>query len=198
MKYLVLLAGCGLGDGSCIEEVILTYTILDKYHCDYTPVAENSTASSINHITEQPDETRNVLTEAARIGRGKIQDLKCIPFHEYDALIIPGGLGLFVNYRKSEPVKACVEYFLAQKKPIATMCAGIDFLRMILNSELLQEETKELSARDFCYDSNRNIFYTPAFRKTGNCYKIMCGIDAMINAINMGQGMESSDEHIIN
>ena len=31
MKYLVLLAGCGLGDGSCIEEVILTYAALDKY-----------------------------------------------------------------------------------------------------------------------------------------------------------------------
>ena len=36
MKCLVLLAGCGLGDGSCIEEVILTYTALDKYGCDYT------------------------------------------------------------------------------------------------------------------------------------------------------------------
>lgn len=40
MKFLVLLAGCGLGDGSCVEEVILTYTALDQYGCDYTPVAE--------------------------------------------------------------------------------------------------------------------------------------------------------------
>ena len=39
MKYLVLLAGCGLGDGSCIEEVILTYVALDKYGCDYVDVA---------------------------------------------------------------------------------------------------------------------------------------------------------------
>ena len=31
MRYLVLLAGYGLGDGSCIEEVILTYVALDKY-----------------------------------------------------------------------------------------------------------------------------------------------------------------------
>lgn len=30
MKYLVLLAGCGLGDGSCIEEVILTYAALEN------------------------------------------------------------------------------------------------------------------------------------------------------------------------
>ncbi len=47
MKYLVLLAGCGLGDGSCIEEVILTYVALDKYGCDYTPVAEDVSMQSV-------------------------------------------------------------------------------------------------------------------------------------------------------
>ena len=52
MKYLVLLAGCGLGDGSCIEEVILTYVALDKYGCDYTPVAEDVSIQSVNHLTD--------------------------------------------------------------------------------------------------------------------------------------------------
>lgn len=33
MKYLVLLAGCGLGDGSCIEEVILTYVVEEHILC---------------------------------------------------------------------------------------------------------------------------------------------------------------------
>ena len=69
MKYLVLLAGCGLGDGSCIEEVILTYAALDKYGCDYTPVAEDVSIQSVNHLTEQIAEKRNILIEAARIGR---------------------------------------------------------------------------------------------------------------------------------
>ena len=61
MKYLVLLAGCGLGDGSCIEEVILTYVALDKYGCDYTPVAEDVSIQSVNHLTEQMAERRNIL-----------------------------------------------------------------------------------------------------------------------------------------
>lgn len=65
MKYLVLLAGCGLGDGSCIEEVILTYAALDKYGCDYTPVAEDVSIQSVNHLTEQIAEKRNILIEAA-------------------------------------------------------------------------------------------------------------------------------------
>lgn len=34
MRCLVLLAGCGLDDGSCIEEVVLTYAVLDRQHCD--------------------------------------------------------------------------------------------------------------------------------------------------------------------
>ena len=60
MKYLVLLAGCGLGDGSCIEEVILTYVALDKYGCDYTPVAEDVSIQSVNHLTEEMAEKRNI------------------------------------------------------------------------------------------------------------------------------------------
>ena len=104
MKYLVLLAGCGLGDGSCIEEVILTYTALDQHGCDYTPVAEGVSVPSIDHLTEQTAEKRNILIEAARIGRGRIREIREIDFEEYGALIIPGGLGLLNNYRNSERV----------------------------------------------------------------------------------------------
>ena len=75
MKCLVLLAGCGLGDGSCIEEVILTYAALDRYGCDYTPVAEDISVPSVNHLTEQLADNRNVLLESARIGRGRIKIL---------------------------------------------------------------------------------------------------------------------------
>ena len=67
MKCLVLLAGCGLGDGSCIEEVILTYAALDRYGCDYTPVAEDISVPSVNHLTEQLADNRNVLLESARV-----------------------------------------------------------------------------------------------------------------------------------
>ena len=61
MRFLVLLAGCGLGDGSCIEEVILTYTALDRYGCDYTPVAEDVSVPSVDHLTEHLAEKRRVI-----------------------------------------------------------------------------------------------------------------------------------------
>ena len=41
MNCLVLLSGCGVKDGSCPEEVALTYTALEKYGCAYQPVADD-------------------------------------------------------------------------------------------------------------------------------------------------------------
>ena len=187
MKYLVLLAGCGLGDGSCIEEVILTYAALDKYGCDYTPVAEDVSIQSVNHLTEQMAEKRNILIEAARIGRGRIKDVREIDFTEYDALIIPGGIGLLNNYRDSNVIKTCVTHFISEKKPVAAMCAGIDFLRRFYGSNLLAREMKELTAEKFCFDAENNVYYTPAFRKTNSSYTALLGIDSMICALKQAQ-----------
>ena len=183
MKCLVLLAGCGLGDGSCIEEVILTYVALDKYGCDYTPVAEDVSIQSVNHLTEQIAEKRNILIEAARIGRGRIKDIHEIAFEEYDALII----GLLNNYRDSNAIKTCVTHFISEKKPVAAMCAGIDFLRRFYGSNLLAREMKELTAEQFCFDAENNVYYTPAFRKTNNSYTALLGVDSMIFALKQAK-----------
>lgn len=129
MKYLVLLAGCGLGDGSCIEEVILTYVALDKYGCDYTPVAEDVSIQSVNHLTEEMAEKRNILIEAARIGRGRIKDIREVDFAEYDALIIPGGIGLLNNYRDSNVIKTCVTHFIKQGLPAPTCSCRAPYRR---------------------------------------------------------------------
>ena len=183
MKYLVLLAGCGLGDGSCIEEVILTYAALDKYGCDYTPVAEDIFVQSVNHLTEQIEEKRNILIESARVGRGRIKDSREVELAEYAALIIPGGVGLLNNYRDSNVIKTCVTHFISEKKPVAAMCAGIDFLRRFCGSNLLAREMKELTAERFCFDAENNVYYTPAFRKTNSSYTALLGIDSMICAL---------------
>ncbi len=184
MKSLVLLAGCGLGDGSCIEEVILTYLALDKYNWSYQPVAHAMEAPSINHISEEPEEKRNILVESARIGRGTIQELDCVNPDDFDCLLIPGGIGLLSNYRNNESVRKLVLSFAEQGKPIATMCAGIDFLRCLLGESLLQTECETLSANGFCCDRSRNVYYTPAFRKAKNLCEVQEGIDCMIQALD--------------
>lgn len=183
MKWLVLLSGCGLGDGSCIEETVMSYIALDRYHCDYLPVAENRIEPSVDHFTERTGERRSVLTESARIGRGRIQDLSQIHLKDYDALLIPGGIGLLANYAQSKAVSQCVLYFSGPGRKIGSMCAGIDFLRGILGTELLRKETEDLQAASFCCDKDRKIFYTPAFRKTSSCDIALLGVCAMIQAM---------------
>lgn len=180
MNCLVLLSGCGVKDGSCPEEVALTYTALEKYGCTYQPVADDIPVLTVDHLTGQPDQERQILKESARLGRGMLRKIRDVCWEDYDALVIPGGLGLLTNYQHSRAVADCVRYFAAASKPIAAMCAGIDFLRGLLGGDLLLEEVPPLKATEYCCDRQKKIFYTPAFKKTDSCYEIMQGIDAMI------------------
>ena len=179
--FIVLLSGCGLGDGSCIEEVILTYLALERHGCSYVPVAHEKRCPSVNHITEQLEGERDVLIEAARLGRGRIQPLDNISADNACGLIIPGGLGLLGNYRNDSAVSALVQSFLTTRKPIATMCAGIDFLRSLLGSGLLSAEMPSVPADGVCREGS--IFYTPAFRKTTSLLTVEQGISNLIDAV---------------
>ncbi len=183
MNSLVLLAGCGLGDGSCIEEVILTYLALEKHHCPYQPVAQPMSVPSIDHASEEVGEMRDVFTESARIGRGRLMPLDRVRPEDFDALILPGGMGLIANYSEEAAVKTLMEAFLRQGKPIATMCAGIDFLRGRLGKDLLQTECRSLAPTSFCHDAERNIYYTPAFRCPANLCEVQEGIERMVAAM---------------
>ncbi len=180
MNSLVLLAGCGLGDGSCIEETVLTYLAWEKYNCPYQIVAVDMQAASINHITENIEGNRNVLIESARIGRGRIQNLHSIHAEDFDCLIIPGGIGLLSNYGDNSDVRELVMYFSEHNKPIATMCAGIDFLRRLLGNDVLCKEYETLIPDTYCCDRDRKLFYTPAFRMTRSLCDVQKGIECMI------------------
>ncbi len=184
MKCLVLLAGCGLGDGSCIEEVILTYLALDKYKWSYQPVALSMNRASVNHITEESGEPRDVLIESARLGRGSIKNLNSVNTDDFDCLIIPGGIGLLSHYQNDESIRNLIFSFSGCGKPIATMCAGIDFLKRLLGSDLLQDKLENLPANSFCCDRSANVYYTPAFRKTGDLSEVQEGIERMIQQLD--------------
>lgn len=69
-------------DGSEIHEVILTPLALEKRKTNYQCFAPNiEQYHTINHLSKKiTAEKRNVLTESARIVRGKIKNIiKCNP-----------------------------------------------------------------------------------------------------------------------
>jgi enhancing lycopene biosynthesis protein 2 len=99
MKIAVVLAGSGVMDGTEIHEAVMTLYAIDRSGDSYKIFAPNVMQHHvINHITGEPmKESRNVLTEAARIARGKIRALTEYRASEFDALIFPGGFGVAKN-----------------------------------------------------------------------------------------------------
>ena len=134
-KVAVLLAGCGVNDGSEIHEVVLTLLALDEAGVEVECFApDGDQAHVVNHLTHQPvaGEKRNVLIESARIARGKVRSLKEASATDFDALILPGGFGVaknLCNYttegREADvdtEVSRVVKEFVAAEKPIGAMC----------------------------------------------------------------------------
>jgi len=133
-KVGVLLAGCGVNDGSEIHEAVLTLLFLDQAEAEAVCMAPDMPqAHVINHITgEAMPENRNVLVESARIARGNIADMKNIGAADIDALILPGGFGAAKNlsdFAEKGPdasvhpeVKRILDEMLAAGKPVGAIC----------------------------------------------------------------------------
>lgn len=99
-KVAVVLAGCGVYDGSEVNEVVLTLLSLEQQGIEYQCVAPNiEQMHVVNHLTGEVSEgeSRNVLIEAARIARGNVLDLCQVNAADYDAIVVPGGFGVAKN-----------------------------------------------------------------------------------------------------
>jgi enhancing lycopene biosynthesis protein 2 len=144
MKAAVVISGCGVFDGAEIHETLMTLYALDKKGCSYQLFAPNVMQHHvINHITgEVMQESRNVLTEAARIARGKIKALTEYRAADFDALIFPGGFGVAKNlctYAFDGPechVDRVVEEAILTthkaRKPIGALCISPVLIARVL------------------------------------------------------------------
>ena len=98
-KVAVILSGSGYLDGSEIREAVGVLWALSGQHAEvqcFAPVINQSDV--IDHLTGKPvDERRNVLTESARIARGKVKPLSELRAEDFDALVMPGGYGAAKN-----------------------------------------------------------------------------------------------------
>jgi enhancing lycopene biosynthesis protein 2 len=96
----VVLAGCGVFDGAEIHEAVSAMLALTQAGAEYQCMAPNAPQMHvIDHVKGKPvpGETRNVLTEAARIARGKIVALDEVKVADYDAFVFAGGFGAAKN-----------------------------------------------------------------------------------------------------
>jgi enhancing lycopene biosynthesis protein 2 len=133
-KIGVLLAGCGVFDGSEIHEAVLTLLFLDQAGAQIVCMAPNMKQLHVIDHTNQSlaDEQRNVFVESARIARGDIVDLETVSAQQLDGLIIPGGFGAaknLSNFAVKGPeaqvhpqVQRLLDEMIAARKPIGALC----------------------------------------------------------------------------
>lgn len=145
-KIAVVLSGCGNKDGAEITEAVSLLVSLSQYGAETTCFAPNKEFKALNFITNEPlGENRNVLTEAARIARGNIYDLKNLNVTEYDALAFVGGYGAAKNLCNwAEKGSQCVvlpevekliQAFYQASKPIAAICIAPVLVAKVLGAK---------------------------------------------------------------
>ncbi len=169
-KIAVVLSGSGVYDGSEIHEATLTLLSIAKNGAEYKCFAPNvEQAHVINHLTgKEMSETRNVLIEAARIARGKIQPLSEYNAAEFDAIIFPGGFGAAknlctfafdgTNCKINQDVKNAVKETVKAGKPIGALCISPVLIAKILGDVNVTIGQDEASAE--------------AIKKMGGSHKI--------------------------
>ncbi|MEJ2199725.1 MAG: isoprenoid biosynthesis glyoxalase ElbB [Desulfuromonadaceae bacterium] len=144
-KVGVILAGCGVFDGSEIHEAVITLLAIDRAGAEAVCMAPNiDQMHVINHLSGDVSagERRNVLVESARIARGKIKDLKDVQVADFDALILPGGFGAAKNLcdfavkgaecEVHPEVAQLVQETVKARKPLAAVCIAPVLLSKIL------------------------------------------------------------------
>ncbi len=147
-KIGVVLAGCGVYDGSEVHEAVITLLAIERAGAEAVCMAPNvDQMHVINHLNgeEMKNEKRNVLIESSRIARGDIKDIAEVNPDEIDALFIPGGFGVAKNLSdfavKGEgcavrpEVVQLVKDFMDKQKPHAVACVAPAVMAKVYEGE---------------------------------------------------------------
>lgn len=213
-KVGVVLSGCGYLDGAEIYEATLTLLALDRRGIQYQCLAPDvQQMHVVNHVTKQPtNETRNVLVEAARIARGKIEALSEDWLNRCDAVIFPGGFGAAKNYCDFAVrgtgcdihplVSSFMRKAVERRTPVGVICIapvvlacalrGLDLHPRLTVGALgdAAQAVEDFGSRhvvcpvtDCVVDQTLNIVSTPAFMYDARISEVALGIDRLVAQI---------------
>jgi enhancing lycopene biosynthesis protein 2 len=132
----IILSGCGVYDGSEITEAAGLVIALSQAGLPYRFYApDRDQMHVVDHAAGgEADESRHILSEAARIARGDIQPLAALEVADHSAVAFPGGFGAAKNLcnfasageqaRLYDDVAAITRAALAARKPMLALCAA--------------------------------------------------------------------------
>lgn len=141
----VILSGCGFLDGAEIHESVLSLLALDEAGVQVRVFAPDVELAEVDHRTgEGTGKTRQVLAEAARIARGKIEDVAGVMGTDVDGWVLPGGYGAAKNLcdfaekggsaTAHKEVARVVREALAAQLPVGACCIAPALLAVITKS----------------------------------------------------------------
>ncbi|GKX56433.1 glyoxalase [Leminorella grimontii] len=210
-RVAVVLSGCGFLDGAEIHESVLALLALDRAGAQVTCFApDQPQADVVNHFTGQPaSESRNVLTESARIARGKIQPLSQADASLFDALIVPGGFGAAKNLSNfaSAGAECVINQDLARLvkamhqagKPMGFICIAPALLPKLLGvpvrvtigndidtAEIIDAMGGEhitCPVDDIVVDEDQKVVTTPAYMLAQGIAEAAQGIEKLVSRV---------------
>ncbi len=211
MKFAIILAGCGQHDGSETHEVVLTLLSLAQEKIQWDSFAPDIFQHHVtNHLTNaiESGEKRHVLTESARLVRGKIKPINEANITDYDAVIFPGGVGAVSNlcdwvekgkdFSFNPSVKALIDQAIQHNIPMGFICIAPIMIPKIFsganltigNDESLAKQIHELgsnhencSATDIVVDIKNKIVSTPANMVANSIDEVYEGIHRLVKAL---------------
>lgn len=209
----VILSGCGHRDGAEIRESVLTLLALDRagaaVRC-FAPDLPQRQVFDHYHGKVVPGETRNVLVEAARIARGKIEDLAAARADDLDAVLLPGGYGAALNlsdFALVGPqatvlpgVASLLRAMHAAKKPIGAICIAPAVVAKALGAHhprlTIGDDPGTAAAVEACgatheacpvdafvVDREQRIVTTPAYMYDASLKGVAAGIERAVEAV---------------
>ena len=210
MKFAIILAGCGVFDGSEIHEATLTMLAIAQSGGSYELFAPDVKQHHVmNHLKgEEMEEQRNVLVESARIARGNIKALREYKPEDYDALVIPGGFGVAKNlctyaidgtdFSVDRVVEEAIRNTHAAGKPIGALCISPVLLAGIFDGidvtigkdEKTAADIEKLGAMhieagpcEVVTDNANRIVSTPAYMLDSGIADIYDGASNLVQAV---------------
>ncbi|MGE6607845.1 isoprenoid biosynthesis glyoxalase ElbB [Halomonas sp. NPDC076908] len=212
-QVAVVLAGCGVFDGSEIYETTLTLLRLDQlgigYRC-FAPDIEQHHV--INHFNQEvvEGERRNVLQESARLARGEISPLSELVADDFDAVIVPGGFGVAKNLsdfasasdsmQVLDALKEALAGFREEAKPIGLMCIAPVMVPRLLGDGIavtigndpavsgaisaMGGLHRSCSVEDIVVDLEHRVVSTPAYMLATRISEAATGIFKLVDRID--------------
>jgi enhancing lycopene biosynthesis protein 2 len=210
----VLLCGCGHRDGSEVHEATCTLLAIDRAGGEAVCFAPKGPQRFVrDHLTgKEASDTRDVLTESARIARGQIRDVALARVSDMDALIIPGGQGAALNLSTfliddlsggvHPEVSRLTAEMVGAKKPVGAVCIAPATVGLVLRDlgikatltigtddkvasqiEQMGHRHEKCPATSCVVDEQNRIVTTPAYMNAKSIGEVWQGVEKLVAAV---------------